>query len=71
MFGIGTQELIVILIVALIILGPRKLPGIARAIGRAISQFNRAVNSIDDEPDKPEHGNKEITRGDDDACRSG
>jgi TatA/E family protein of Tat protein translocase len=39
---IGTQELILIGVIALLIFGPRKLPQMARAIGKAMSEFRRA-----------------------------
>jgi len=42
MFGIGSTELLVILVVALIVLGPRNLPKIANTLGRAMGQFQRA-----------------------------
>jgi sec-independent protein translocase protein TatA len=42
MFGIGMTELIVIFAIALIVLGPKRLPEIARSLGRGIAEFRRA-----------------------------
>ena len=44
MFGLGMGELVVILIVALIVFGPGKLPEVGKALGRGISEFRRAAN---------------------------
>lgn len=49
MFGIGTGELIVILVVALIIIGPQKLPEIAKTLGKAMGEVKRATRDIQDE----------------------
>ena len=43
---IGTTELIVVFLVALILLGPRKLPEVGRSIGQAMSQFRRASDDF-------------------------
>jgi Tat protein translocase TatB subunit len=42
MFGVGFPELVVILAVALIVLGPQRLPEVARMLGRAYAQLRRA-----------------------------
>lgn len=43
---IGFPEMVVILIVALIIFGPRKLPELGRSLGRSINEFKRASNEL-------------------------
>lgn len=47
MFGrIGPMELILILVIALVIFGPKKLPEIGKAIGTAIKEFKKHTNSV-------------------------
>lgn len=46
MFGIGMPELLLILALALIVIGPKKLPDIARAIGRGLAEFRRATDEL-------------------------
>lgn len=41
MFGIGSTELLVILVVALIVLGPKSLAGFSRTLGKAVGEFRR------------------------------
>lgn len=57
MFGLGTQEVLIILAVALIIFGPKKLPEIGRALGQGLRELRKASRDImdsierDDEPE--------------------
>jgi len=46
MFGIGMPELLLILALALIVIGPKKLPDIARALGRGMAEFKRATDEM-------------------------
>ena len=49
MFGIGVPELLVILVVALIVLGPKRLPEVAKALGKGLAEFRRATSDLTDE----------------------
>lgn len=51
-FGIGIQELLVILLICLLIFGAAKLPEIGRALGKTISEFKKSLKDIDSEKDK-------------------
>jgi sec-independent protein translocase protein TatB len=51
MFGLGPTELIVILVLALILLGPKKLPDVASGLGKAIRQFRKATTDLTNQLD--------------------
>jgi len=46
MFGIGMPEMLLILAVALIVIGPKKLPDLAKSLGRAMGEFKKATSDI-------------------------
>ena len=48
MFGIGLPELIIIIVVALLVVGPSKLPELARSMGRALGEFRRMADDVKD-----------------------
>lgn len=46
MFGIGPLELVMILVVALLVFGPKRVPELARTLGRGLAEFRRASNDL-------------------------
>lgn len=61
MLGIGPTELIVVLVVALLIFGPKRLPDLGRSLGRGMREFKESVTAPDrdelantDAPDAPQ-----------------
>lgn len=53
MFGLGFGELLIIFLVLLIFIGPKKLPELAKGLGKGIREFQRATKGetpLDDEP---------------------
>jgi sec-independent protein translocase protein TatA len=52
MFGLGAQELMVILAIGLVLFGSSKLPQLGSGLGRAIRDFRKGIAGIEDEPDK-------------------
>jgi TatA/E family protein of Tat protein translocase len=61
MFGLGIQELLVILVIALVIFGPSKLPQIGSGLGKAIRDFKKGVSG-DENDESGKEGKKESTK---------
>lgn len=68
MFGIGVQELIIIAIIALLIVGPKKLPDLAKTLGKGFRDFKNATEGVtedlkdalkEDDKTKPDDGLKD------------
>lgn len=53
MFGIGWSEVLVIFVIALIVIGPTKLPEIAKGLGKGLRDFRRAMNSLEEDVSPP------------------
>lgn len=52
LFGIGLEELLVILLICLLIFGASKLPEIGRALGKTIREFKKAMREEEEQKDK-------------------
>ena len=57
MFRIGTQELLLVLALALLIFGPTKLPKLGKAIGRTLGNFKRGLSAAERDGDEAEQEN--------------
>jgi len=54
MFGLGTGELLLLLFIALVFIGPKKLPELARGLGRGIREFQKAKDDFMDQMNQPD-----------------
>jgi sec-independent protein translocase protein TatA len=49
MFGLGYQELLIILVIVLILFGANRLPELARSLGSSVKEFKKGVNEVRDD----------------------
>ncbi len=53
MFNLGMPELILILVIALVVFGPGKLPEVGRAIGKGLGEFRKAMSTEEAKKEEP------------------
>ena len=63
MFNISPLEILVLLVIALIVLGPQRLPDMARSVGRGMREFRAALTSDSHDDDEDRAGDDEQDRG--------
>ena len=56
MFGMGAQELMVILVIVLVLFGGSKLPDLAKSLGKSMKEFKKGIGSDSDEEQAPKPG---------------
>lgn len=65
MFGLGVGEIVVVLVIALIFIGPKKLPGLAKGLGKGMREFQNAVGGITEQIKNPQqdiHDTKQVVQ---------
>ena len=61
MFGLGTTEMVVIFLALLLIFGSKKLPELARGLGKGIKEFNKATREIESDLDFSDDHSEDVT----------
>jgi sec-independent protein translocase protein TatA len=60
MFGLGAPELLLILIIALVVFGPGKLPAIGGALGKSLREFKDAMNAVEQDDKKEKNSSEAV-----------
>ncbi len=58
MFGLGTGEIVLILLIILIFFGAKKIPDLAQGLGKGLREFRKATRDIQDEVERPDENKK-------------
>jgi len=67
MFGLGAQELLLILVIILVLFGAKRIPEMARGLGRSLSEFKKGVKEVDQEVRESVKGEPNPTSGSGDS----
>ncbi len=59
-FNIGPMELIVVLVIALVVLGPKKLPEVGKSLGKGMREFKDSISNMSGDDDKDEAKSKSL-----------
>ncbi len=51
--SIGPMEIVILLVVVLLVLGPKKLPEVGRSLGRGMREFKGSISGEDERPERP------------------
>ena len=54
-FGIGIWEILILLLVVLLVFGPKRLPEMGRSLGKGMREFKDSISGKDDDDDEPVH----------------
>ncbi len=73
MFGLGAGELLIIFVFALLFIGPKKLPELAKSLGKGLKEFQKAkddfVNVMQQEADATESEETKLVKNDDNSAK--
>ena len=60
MFGLGTQEILVIALIILLLFGGKKIPELMKGLGKGVKSFKEGLNSIEDEKEDKKEEDKKV-----------